>query len=70
MNTSELVAQIDGLPLQEKYYVLEKIVQSLKKSEEHQVLKVAANELYSDYAANKELTVFTLIDCEDFYETR
>jgi hypothetical protein len=31
-------------------------------------LEIAADRLYSDYNDDKELTAFTMLDCEDFYE--
>jgi len=31
---------------------------------------LAVNELYNDYNTDKELTAFTSIDLEQFYETR
>jgi hypothetical protein len=31
---------------------------------------MAADRLYSDYMNDKELTAFTQLDCEDFYEPR
>jgi len=33
-------------------------------------MKLAALELYDDYKNDKELTIFTQLDFEDFYEAR
>jgi len=33
-------------------------------------LEKAADLLYNDYKNNKELTAFTCLDCENFYEPR
>jgi hypothetical protein len=33
-------------------------------------MKLAALELYNDYKNDKELTIFTQLDIEDFYEAR
>lgn len=33
-------------------------------------MKKAADTLYTDYKSDKELTAFTNLDFEDFYETR
>lgn len=33
-------------------------------------LELAANELYSDYVNDKELTAFTSLDFDNFYETK
>jgi hypothetical protein len=35
-----------------------------------QPLETAAKRLYEDYMTDKNLTLFTQLDCEDFYETR
>jgi len=35
-----------------------------------QQMKLAALELYDDYKNDKELTIFTQLDFEDFYEAR
>jgi hypothetical protein len=35
-----------------------------------QQMKLAARELYGDYKNDKELTAFTQLDLEDFYEAR
>ena len=70
MNTTELIAQIDSLPFQEKIFVLEKIVKSIKQSEEQNILEKASSQLHSDYLNDSELTVFTNLDCEEFYAAR
>jgi hypothetical protein len=33
-------------------------------------MKKAANALFSDYSSDNELTTFTNLDFEDFYETK
>lgn len=35
-----------------------------------QQLKFVANEMFNDYVTGKDLTVFTSLDFENFYETR
>lgn len=39
------------------------------KQEEEDQMKKAADELYEDYLTDKELTTFTNLDFENFYET-
>ena len=34
------------------------------------VMEKAAEHLYADYATDENLTAFTQLDCEDFYEAR
>ena len=33
-------------------------------------MEFAANELYNDYVNDKDLTAFTSLDLENFYETK
>ena len=70
MNTSELLQEIKKLPVRERILIAEKTIKSIRELEESQALSIAAEALYNEYATNKELTPFTNIDFEDFYETR
>jgi hypothetical protein len=70
MNTSDLIKEIKRLPVQQRILVIEKAIHSIRKSEEDHQMKNAAEQLISDYLHNPELTAFTNLDYEDFYETR
>jgi uncharacterized small protein (DUF1192 family) len=70
MRPNELIKEINMLPLRKRIYVLEKTIHSLRAKKEKSDMRNAADLLYSDYSNDKELTAFTSIDCEDFYETR
>lgn len=70
MNTSELIKEIERLPLQKRIYVIEKALQSIRHQEDSAQMELAVNELYSEYKTNPELTAFTNIDFEDFYESK
>jgi hypothetical protein len=70
MRTSEIIKEIQRLPIQKRIIVIEKIIHSLRKHEDTNQLKKAASILYSDYKTDKELVAFTNLDFEDFYETR
>ncbi|HRI31288.1 MAG TPA: hypothetical protein PLQ21_07135 [Candidatus Kapabacteria bacterium] len=70
MQTIELIEEIQRLPLSPKFYVVEETLKSIKKEEMQHLMELAANELYEDYVNDKELTVFTSIDFDKFYETR
>ncbi|MBX2929477.1 MAG: hypothetical protein KF852_16725 [Saprospiraceae bacterium] len=48
----------------------EETIKSIKTEEMSRQMELAANELYGDYTNDKELTAFTSLDFEDFYETR
>lgn len=70
MRTSEIIKEIQRLPIQKRIIVIEKTIHSLRNHEDTNQLKKAAAILYSDYKTDKELVAFTNLDFEDFYETR
>lgn len=70
MSTREIIQEINKLPLQERLLVVEKILELIRTTELAHQLTVAAEELSPDYKSNKELTAFSSLDLEDFYETR
>jgi len=70
MRTSALIKEIESLPVPKRIYVLEKTIHSIRKHEELNQMKKAANELYADYKTDKELIIFTSLDYADFYETK
>ena len=70
MKTKELIKEIQKLPVRERIYVIERSMHLLRKQEEEEMMKKAADELYNDYATDSTLTEFTKLDFEKFYETR
>lgn len=70
MQTIDIIDEIKRLPIQKRYLVLEEIIKSIKNEEGYKQMEFAANELQEDYKKNTELTEFTSLDLEDFYETR
>jgi hypothetical protein len=70
MRTNEILKEIKRLPVRKRIYLIEKAIHSIREQEEKDQMKKAVDELYSDYKNDKELTAFTDIDFEDFYETR
>lgn len=70
MKTTELIREIQRLPFQQRIYVIEKTIHSIRKQEDTNLMKKAADALSEDYQTDKELTIFTNIDFEDIYETR
>jgi hypothetical protein len=70
MQTIDLIHEIQRLPLTKRFYVVEETLKSIKKEEMSHQMELAANELYSDYVNDKELTAFTALDLEHFYETK
>ena len=45
-------------------------METLENKREQPSLKTAAERLYADYVNDENLTVFTQLDSEDFYEAR
>ena len=70
MRTSEIINEIQRLPIQKRIFVLEKTIHSIRKNEDAIQMQNAAKSLYHDYKTDKELTIFTNLDFEGFYETR
>ena len=70
MRTKEIIKEIERLPNQKRIYVIEKTIQLIRKQEDTNQMSKAADVFFSDYKSNKDLTIFTNIDWEDFYETR
>ena len=70
MRTNDLIKEIQRLPIQKRMFVIEKTIHLLRKREDTNAMKKAAGSLYADYISDKELTAFTNLDFEDFYEAR
>jgi hypothetical protein len=72
MNPTQIISEISHLSLAEKLYIMEMIVQSIRKETQPSSsdLERAASLLWSDYKEDKELTAFTALNGEDFYETK
>ena len=70
MRTNEIIREIQKLPIQKRILVIEKTIRTIRKQEETNQMKKASDALYVDYKSDKELTVFTNLDFEDFYEAR
>jgi len=69
MTATSIIEELNKLPLTDKLLVIEKILQSIRQEREGS-LDQAVNVLYNDYKTDKELTIFTQLDSEPFYETR
>jgi predicted fused transcriptional regulator/phosphomethylpyrimidine kinase len=69
MKTTELIKEIQKLPGRKRIYVIERTLRLLRKQEEGNQMEIA-EVLYEDYKYNKELTAFTNIDFDIFYEAR
>ncbi|TVR89830.1 MAG: hypothetical protein EA411_01460 [Saprospirales bacterium] len=70
MKTKELIKEIQKLPVRKRIYVIERSMHLIRKQVEESQMKKAAVDLYEDYLKDKELTTFTNLDFENFYEAR
>lgn len=70
MRTNEILKQINKLPISKRKYVIEKTIQSITSLEVEKTMKEAAEILYDDYNTDRQLTVFTNIDFDNFYEAK
>ena len=50
--------------------IIEKTLKTIRESDTRRKMTDAAETLFADYKSNEELTEFTVLDCESFYETR
>lgn len=69
MSTLSIIEELDKLSLEEKLFVVEQTIKSIRKEKSNE-LAIAADALYDDYKGDKELTAFTELDSESFYEAR
>ena len=71
MQTSQIIQEISQLPVAEKLFVAEQIFKQLReenfKPNEAENRRKAAKMLLQDYKTEKDLTVFSAIDHDDFY---
>jgi len=70
METKELIEEIERLPIRERIWLIERALKTIRVNETKEKIETAVKELKSEYKTDKELTAFTDLDFEDFYETR
>jgi hypothetical protein len=70
METLDLIREINSLPLDKKFLIVEQTLKFIKKEELGHQLARAADALYEDYTNDAELTAFTKLDFEGFYEAK
>ena len=69
MEVLEIIRNTKRLPLSQQMLIVERIIHSIRQREQSS-METAAERLYADYMTDENLTVFTQLDCEDFYEAR
>jgi hypothetical protein len=70
MRTSELMREIERLPIGRRILLMEKTLRSIRETDHKRKMSAAADLLYTDYREDSELTAFTALDLENFYEAR
>jgi len=70
MKTTDIIKEITRLPIDRRIFIVERTLKSIREKEEKNKIEKAVNSLLNDYSTDKELTEFTDIDFEEFYEAR
>lgn len=70
METKELFKEIKRLPVEQRMLLIEKTLKSIRKCNYEKGMLMAAERLCPDYNNDSELTIFTQLDYENFYEAR
>ncbi|HHU34097.1 MAG TPA: hypothetical protein GXZ49_02575 [Bacteroidetes bacterium] len=70
METREIIKAIRKLPVSKRMLIVEKTLKTIREGETRNRMVEAAESLFEDYKNDKELTSFTQLDYEGFYETK
>ena len=70
METKEIISAIRKLPISKRMLIVERTLKSIRESDTREKMAKAAESLIDDYTNDKELTAFTQLDYEGFYETK
>ncbi|HOI92952.1 MAG TPA: hypothetical protein PLK28_20800 [Candidatus Rifleibacterium sp.] len=70
MGTKEILNAIKKLPVSDRMLIVEKTLKNIREAAIKKNMEEAADALLEDYKSDKELTAFTAIDFESFYEAR
>jgi len=70
MGTKEIIREIKRMPVNKRMLIIERTLQSIRESELKNKIGKAVDLLMGDYENDAELTAFTNIDFESFYEAR
>lgn len=70
METREIIRAIKKLPISKRVLIMERTLKTIRESVTERNMEEAADSLRNDYINNNELTAFSQLDCEDFYEAR
>jgi len=70
METIDIIKRIERLPVEKRMLIIEKTLKSIREKELKKRMSTAIKELQEEYKTNKDLTAFTNIDFDNFYESR
>lgn len=70
MSAQEIIKEIQQLPVSQRMLVIEQTLKSIRVSTHRQNMENAVEEVIEDYTSDKELSSFTDIDFDRFYETK
>lgn len=69
MSTSEIISSILNLSIEERQRIIELIIKTIQESDDEK-LERASLLMLEEYMHDQNLTDFTVLDLENFYETR
>ena len=70
MSVTDILNEINLLPPKEKIWLIQQALKSIQDTTSRNELLIAADAMKDEYRTNKDLTAFTDIDFEKFYEAR
>jgi hypothetical protein len=70
MSVQDIFNQIIKLPVEERIKLMEEVLKSIREKEMDNEIEKSVEELAEEYRTDPELTAFTSIDMDSFYETR
>lgn len=70
MEADELLQEINKLPVEKRLAIVEFTIKNLREQSRADLLATGAESLYDNYRNDRELTSFTDIDTDSFYEAR
>ncbi len=70
MNTTEIILEIQKLPIQERLLIVEKTIASIREMGDKKQMQLAVNEMKTEYLYDEAFILFTQQEFENIYETR
>ena len=71
MTSTQVLNSINQMTLMDKIYLMERLIKSIRReASQHLDMQEVSKLLLADYEQDKELTAFTSLDYQQFYETK